>query len=131
MGHPVKIVDLARAMIRLSGHREDEIAIVFTGLRPGEKLYEELLADEETTEPTDVPALRLARLASDLGWSQAQRWVHEATKLHVECSQDAKALEGAARRHLQSLVPEFAPAPRAAAPPGASGVSAAGETGTP
>ena len=62
MGEPVKIVDLARDLIRLSGHAPDEIAIEFTGLRPGEKLYEELLADEDATLPTAVPRLRIARL---------------------------------------------------------------------
>lgn len=49
MDEPVKIVDLAKKMIQLSGHTEDEIKIVESGIRPGEKLYEELLtADEET-----------------------------------------------------------------------------------
>ncbi len=62
MGEPVKIVDLARDLIRMSGHAPDEIAIEFTGLRPGEKLYEELLADEDATIPTAVPRLRIARL---------------------------------------------------------------------
>jgi FlaA1/EpsC-like NDP-sugar epimerase len=62
MGEPVRIVDLARQLIRLAGHTEDEIGIEFSGLRPGEKLYEELLADNETTVPTAVPRLRVARL---------------------------------------------------------------------
>jgi len=62
MGEPVKIIDLARDLIRLSGHAVDEIPIVFSGLRPGEKLFEELLADADGTVPTAVERLRLARL---------------------------------------------------------------------
>jgi FlaA1/EpsC-like NDP-sugar epimerase len=62
MGEPVKIVDLARDLIRMSGHAPQDIAIEFSGLRPGEKLYEELLADDDATLPTAVPRLRIAKL---------------------------------------------------------------------
>ncbi|WP_321919169.1 polysaccharide biosynthesis protein [Paraburkholderia tropica] len=61
MGEPVKIADLARDLIRLSGLSAEQIKIEFTGLRPGEKLYEELLADDETTTRTPFPKLRIAR----------------------------------------------------------------------
>jgi len=70
MGEPVKIVDLARELIRLSGYAEQDIGIEFTGLRPGEKLYEELLADGEHTLSTPHPKLRIAqsRAAPDVRW---------------------------------------------------------------
>jgi FlaA1/EpsC-like NDP-sugar epimerase len=61
MGEPVKIVDLAYDMIRLSEPTDDEIKIVYTGLRPGEKLFEELLAHDEQTRPTPHPKLRIAK----------------------------------------------------------------------
>jgi FlaA1/EpsC-like NDP-sugar epimerase len=61
MGEPVKIVDLARQMIRLSGLRpEQDVAIRFTGLRPGEKLFEELFHGREPPEPTGHPGLLMA-----------------------------------------------------------------------
>jgi FlaA1/EpsC-like NDP-sugar epimerase len=73
MGEPVRIVELARDLIRLAGHREREIGIVFSGLRPGEKLYEELLADDDLTLPSAHPRLRIARLNDDAteAWTQA------------------------------------------------------------
>src|SRR5260221_6334865 len=61
MGEPVKIIDLARDMIRLSELSENEIRIVYTGLRPGEKLFEELLPDDEHTRPTPHPKLRIPK----------------------------------------------------------------------
>jgi FlaA1/EpsC-like NDP-sugar epimerase len=60
MGESIRIADLARLMIRLSGKSEDEIRIEYSGLRPGEKLFEEVLADAETTLPTPHPKLRVA-----------------------------------------------------------------------
>ena len=67
MGEPVKIVDLARRMIHLSGHRaktvdnpNGDIEIIFTGLRPGEKLYEELIIGEDNIENTDHPLIMQA-----------------------------------------------------------------------
>jgi FlaA1/EpsC-like NDP-sugar epimerase len=61
MGEPVKILDLAKDMIKLSGLHHDDIQIEFTGLRPGEKLYEELLANDENTLPTTHEKLRIAQ----------------------------------------------------------------------
>ena len=63
MGEPVKIVDLAERMIRLAGYVPNEdIKIKFIGLRPGEKLYEEVLSSEENTIPTGNAKIRMARV---------------------------------------------------------------------
>ncbi|PJA73765.1 MAG: hypothetical protein CO150_07530, partial [Nitrospirae bacterium CG_4_9_14_3_um_filter_53_35] len=66
MGDPVKIVDMAREMIRLNGLEPDvDIEIIYTGIRPGEKLYEELLTDSEGVEPTDHPKIFVGRDSSN------------------------------------------------------------------
>lgn len=100
MGAPVRIVDLARDLIRLSGHTEKEIAIAFTGLRPGEKLYEELLADADMTLPTSSPHLRLAQLAPGPGLAAISAWVSEI-------EQQAVFGDTFARAQLKRWVPEF------------------------
>ncbi len=103
MGEPVRIVDLARDLIRLSGHSVDEIKIVFSGLRPGEKLFEELLADGDTTLPTTISRLRVARLQDDGG----QGHVLARLKAFADLA-DADA--AAVRAWLREVVPEYGPA---------------------
>jgi hypothetical protein len=60
MGKPVRIVDLARELIRLSGHEDGDIEIQYTGLRPGEKLSDEILVDEEKAKATRFEKIFIA-----------------------------------------------------------------------
>jgi FlaA1/EpsC-like NDP-sugar epimerase len=99
MGEPVKIIDLARDMIRLSEQTEDEIKVVYTGLRPGEKLFEELLADDEHTRPTPHPKLRIAKAREvDAGFVELiAKWLE----------QDRTPDDSDVRRDLKRWVPEY------------------------
>ncbi|MDQ3027767.1 MAG: polysaccharide biosynthesis protein [Pseudomonadota bacterium] len=100
MGEPVKILDLARDMIRLSELSETEIRIVYTGLRPGEKLFEELLADDEHTRPTPHPKLRIAKAREvDPDWLQGLlEWLRAAERIPSDSE---------VRRDLKRWVPEY------------------------
>ena len=104
MGEPVRIVDLARDLIRLSGHSVDEIAIVFTGLRPGEKLFEELLADGDATLPTAVPQLRVAILGASPG--QVHELLAWAAVAQSATSDDPDPVRGQLRRLVEEFKPE-------------------------
>lgn len=102
MGEPVRIADLARDMIRLSGFSEDDIRIEYTGLRPGEKLYEELLTDNERSLPTPHSGLRVAKAeaAPDAGWQRdLDDWLNEAVP---ETPNEVKL-------RLHRFVPEYSP----------------------
>ena len=102
MGEPVRIADLARDLIRLTGHRADEIGIVYTGLRAGEKLYEELLADADHTLPSGHPCLRIARL-------QAQQGIAWLDGLRKWLRREGDTEPGAVRQRLREFVPEYEP----------------------
>lgn len=99
MGDPVRIIDLAKDMIKLSGFTEDEIKIEFSGLRPGEKLYEELLADCESTLPTPHEKLRIAsaRVVDEA-------WVHSMLDwLQTTLSKDELLI----KKELRNWVEEY------------------------
>ena len=101
MGDPVKIVDLANDLIRLSGLSNDDIRIEFIGLRLGEKLYEELLADNEHTLPTPHIKLRIAQAREvDDAW---------LGNLLIWFNTDATRGDADVKRALTQWVPEYCP----------------------
>ena len=99
MGESVRIIDLAKDMIRLSGFNENEIKIEFTGLRPGEKLYEELLADADTVLPSDHEKLKVAKIKSvNIEWLEKLiSWIHEIQNKD----------EATIKKELINWVPEY------------------------
>ena len=99
MGEPIKIVDLAHDMIRLSEQTDNDIKVIYTGLRPGEKLFEELLADDEHTRPTPHPKLRVAKAREvDAGFIESvTTWLQ----------QDRMPEDSDVRRDLKRWVPEY------------------------
>lgn len=103
MGEPVPIVDLAKNLIRLSGLDPDKsINIVYTGLRPGEKLFEELKLDGEGLKPTAHPKIRVLD-GGRVDFGEVRRWLEELSAL-VE----SKSVFGLVHK-LQEIVPEYTP----------------------
>ena len=98
MGKPVRTVDLAERMIRLSGVKGIEIR--FTGLRDGEKLYEEVLNEEETSKPTFHPKIKIA---------QVRAYDYADANLRIDALVHACAVEGDMRivKRMKEIVPEF------------------------
>lgn len=103
MGEPVRIVDLARDLVRLSGRKPGDVDIVFTGLRPGEKLSEELIGAGEDVVPTGHEKIMVLRAQGHDPGPDATllRELEDAAR-----TRDAEAI----RTLLQRLVPEYAPA---------------------
>jgi FlaA1/EpsC-like NDP-sugar epimerase len=116
MGEPVKIVDLARQLIRLSGFTESDIRIEYTGLRPGEKLYEEPIADAERTLPTPHPKLRVAQARAPEN--------AELLRELLEWSAGGNASPAAVRARLRDWVPEYTPSSGALPQPPTGAVTA-------
>ena len=102
MGEPVRIAELARQLIYLSGQTEAQIPIAYSGLRPGEKLYEELLLGE-SERGTQVPGITVAK-ATTVPWPQLQ---HLTEQLLAACAEGENA---AFARALKGIVPEWVPA---------------------
>ncbi len=100
MGEPVRIVDLARDLIRLSGLPEDAIDIQFTGIRPGEKLFEELYFDDEETLPTSHPKVRAA-YHRPYSLAEVRQAIAELEPMADDAPEDVL------RRKLHALVPEY------------------------
>ncbi|TCK85288.1 polysaccharide biosynthesis protein [Albibacterium bauzanense] len=101
MGKPIKIVDLARKMIQLAGLQEGvDIDIVFSGLRPGEKLYEELLSASEHTLPTHHEKISIARVVS-YPFDETKRNIDELLAINEQ------QINKAVVRKMKQIVPEF------------------------
>jgi len=107
MGAPVRIADMARQLVELSGFQPDrDVEIRFTGLRPGEKLFEELAHEQETTEATSHP--KIWKLKKNLVPTEAEAEAFSAGLARLLAQADSGDAEGA-KRQIQLWVPEYQP----------------------
>ena len=105
MGKPVKIKDMAYDLIRLSGlEPEKDIPIIYTGLRPGEKLYEELVSKEEKAQTTSHKKIMVLHdEANNMPWDLMQREIQSLVDISLKFDRDA------IKRKLQHLLPDYTP----------------------
>lgn len=100
MGEPVKIADLAKNLIRLSGYKlGEDIEIEYTGLRPGEKLYEELLMDEEGLQDTENKMIHIGKPID----MDEEKFMHQLIKLRDAANDDSDAI----RAMVKEIVPTY------------------------
>ena len=100
MGEPVKIADLAKNLIRLSGYKlGEDIEIEYTGLRPGEKLYEELLMDEEGLQDTENKMIHIGKPID----MDEEKFMHQLIQLRDAANEDSDAI----RAMVKEIVPTY------------------------
>ena len=105
MGKPVRIKDMANDLIRLSGlEPDDDIPVIYTGLRPGEKLYEELISKEEKAQSTyHKKIMVLNNSSNNMPWNLMQREIQSLVDISLKFDTDQ------IKRKLQHLIPDYAP----------------------
>jgi FlaA1/EpsC-like NDP-sugar epimerase len=104
MGKPIKILDLAREMIRLSGLEPDkDVPIVFSGTRPGEKLFEEILTAEEGVNATKQKKIFTAKISSDMSIDSFENILNEIKKVVEEKNKERL------NEYLKEIIPSFSP----------------------
>lgn len=100
MGRPLRIVDVARTLMKLSGVSETDVKIEFTGLRQGEKLHEELFYEYEEQRTTTVDKITLAK-------SKTSNWTTLAARLHILFNMDIEQMHSEIRDQVKKIVPEY------------------------
>lgn len=109
MGTPISILELARTLIQLSGKKEEEVEIAFTGVRPGEKLFEELFYPEEVVRHTSCPKIKKARNVL-CGWGELEAQLDDLrATLYVDGASPIRA-------KIKQIIPEYSYYPQEVCP---------------